>query len=101
ATSGFSTPDTEVVELMTRAADAFDCDVHYRSGYDYSIVKRAGIRNAVTDLTRDQGIRGLSKRKSMPRGVWSLPTHQLARFVGRVWGCDGYVSKTGIPGITL
>jgi intein/homing endonuclease len=58
-----------------------------------------------TDLTvllRHHGIAGhTSRTKPMPDAIWRLPGNQLARFLNVFWGCDGYVTKSGIPELAL
>jgi len=57
---------------------------------------------ALAALLKNLGIdRVLSKNKTIPDAVFSLPNSQLARFLGIFWMTDGYVSKLGAPGISL
>lgn len=38
-------------------------------------------------------INGLSKHKRVPAEFWGLPRRQIALFLNRFWGCDGYHNK--------
>jgi intein/homing endonuclease len=56
----------------------------------------------LTVLLRHHGIAGhTSRTKPMPDAIWRLPGNQLARFLNVFWGCDGYVTKSGIPELAL
>jgi MinD-like ATPase involved in chromosome partitioning or flagellar assembly len=55
-------------------------------------------------LRREHGLDfTLAKHKVMPHAVFRLPNDQLARFLGILWMCDGYVGdrRKDVPGISF
>lgn len=102
STIHFSTADDEVVARMHVYADSVNQQIDRKSKYDYVVHGKKGNKNSpVLNLVRREEINCLSKHKRLPKSIWSLPDAQLARFLGVVIMCDGYVSKGGSPGITL
>jgi intein/homing endonuclease len=73
-----------------------------KTGEPRRFVTGHGNYTDLTALLRHHGIKGHSSRtKPMPEAIWRLPAGQLARFLNVFWGCDGYVTKSGIPELVL
>ncbi len=116
--TGFSTTDPEIVRRATAGAAVLGARVKHRSrleealaGINYVLVGAppSGVRtpagrsvSTVKQFRIDFGLDGtLAKNKALPRPIWSLPTDQVARFVGIFLMCDGHVTATGEVRITL
>lgn len=78
---------------LAACAQSLGCRVNRMDDLTVSLVgqsRRQG--NPITELLRSWGMLGkLSKHKRFPSWVWTLPDSQLALFLNRLWGCDGWV----------
>lgn len=100
--TGFSTADEAILSIAHMVAGRHGCEVKRRGRYDYDFVVPRGRANGVNAFLRGLGIHGkLAKNKAIPDAVFRLSAEQLGRFLGVFWMCDGYVGKTGVPGIVL
>lgn len=100
--TGFSTVDSDILQIATAAAHAVGAEVHPRGGCDYDFVGPGGGRkNPVRELVRGRCVDfALAKNKTIPDCVYGLPSDQLARFLAVFWMCDGGVEVAG-PEMTL
>lgn len=105
--TSFTTTDPQILEYASCAAKSMGMVIkHYPSqpAYTYHIVRPMVTfpTHSVKEMLRKYGIDGLkAKNKTIPDVIYRLPPHQLARFLGIFWMCDGYVEKNGGPRMAL
>jgi replicative DNA helicase len=82
-------------EVRWAAAELGAAVTEYRRGTNVqvSLVRQPGAReNPVTSLLRRHGLMGRrSADKFVPEAIFSLAEDQIARFLGVLFACDGYV----------
>jgi intein/homing endonuclease len=99
---GFTTADAPILDIMRKAANILGCDVNQRSKYDHSLVGRYFHDRTAYDFCEKYGLMGKKAiHKTIPDAVFGLPEHQLARFLSVFWMCDGFVSNSNGPSVTL
>ena len=97
----FSKVDAMIVRRGKAAARHFHVALARRDRNVHAFTCHRGQRNPVYAFLRQHGLFGvLSKNKTIPDAVFSLPQRGLRRFLSTLWMCDGYVDHHG-PGITL
>jgi replicative DNA helicase len=101
--ASFRTIDPVVVDIAENISKSVGVILKNTRDMEYYFTKHKGdYRNHVIDVLRKYGVFGmLSKNKTIPNEIYSLPPEQLSRFLSIFFMCDGYVSKDGEPGITL
>lgn len=98
ATPKFSTANPAHVAEMAECADTFECSAKPEGKYDYRLSKKvkSGKANRLTAFLRDCELMGHdSFTKKFPDWVWQLDNRQLALFLSRLYGTDGW-AHTGV-----
>jgi len=97
STPTFTSAVPEIVEDMDGALSTTDHTLNEYEPGNHRVVTLHGGRNGVVELLKSYNLHGkLSIDKTIPDAVFSLPNHQLALFLGRLWSCDGSVEKKGV-----
>jgi intein/homing endonuclease len=95
--------DDDFLNLVKAAADDMECDLNYRSRYDYGICKRKGNGkyNPVKEMLNYYDVEfSLAKNKIIPDIIFELNKNQLCKFLSIFWMGDGYILDKSVA-ITL
>jgi replicative DNA helicase len=88
-------PNSPVVDTVAAAAESSGVRLNVpAAGHGTATLGngRGGGPNPVTDLCRRHGLWGKGSRdKHVPDVIFGLEPHQIARFLGVLYGCDGHV----------
>lgn len=92
----------EIISVMENFVKEFGGDLKLKkeTGVDWAITNgkrtggsQAGTKNPVRSALEKYGVWGLnSKTKFIPNEIFSLPRHQLARFLNLFIACDGSIN---------
>ena len=88
-------PGSPVLGAVAAAAKEIGVQLHIpAAGHGTATLSngRGGGINPVTELCRRHGLWGKGSRdKHVPDAIFGLEPHQIARFLGVLYGCDGHV----------
>jgi intein/homing endonuclease len=94
------------MEEFKTCLDQFDCEINYKSNYDWCVVGKERLRtkgaNGVINLLRRHGLMGKHSRdKFIPEWIFTLKNSDIALFLNRLFSTDGWacVGKSGNPEI--
>lgn len=101
--AAFTTSDPAIVDLMRESAAALGTTLTtFKAKYQYGFAGLEWHKNPAMDLLKVHGLFGkLAKEKTLPDAIFRLPADQLATFLSIFWMCDGYVSMSNGPSLTL
>jgi len=96
STPSFTSSVPEIVAEMSETLARSGHKLSPRGDGDYYVTTEHGGRNGIVELLRNNNLLGKKDiDKTIPPGIFSLPTAQLGLFIGRLWSCDGCVGKRG------
>jgi len=95
--TSFTNMDTDIVRTVSNAVTDFDCILqpikNKKGQYDIVGSKRGRGCNRVLTMTRNLGMRKLSRHKRIPSVIFSISSGLLAKFLGLFWSCDGFIER--------